>query len=238
MVIVLLNQKKRRVHIYTKRGTQTLNFSNIEMLDEIIGNEEVFYVTQVINVSTSDIIETVKKLNEQMLNDLSVSNEPLYLHVTVKGSLNIPNLMNMKTEEVNELTLRGPTGSYSLDRLYDTYGKNVFDKYPAFKSLLRSGKLEIITQSELKDVKKEAKIVEESKQESESILVDSSESGSAAAYASNISSLSGPKTQADRLVSEATDIDLDRGGNYRQPRGGVGSNEGSLLPEALWEDYD
>ena len=207
------------------------------MLEDIVGNQPIFYVTNAIKVSTSDVIETVQKLNEQIIEDLSNSNEPLYLHVTVKGSLNIPNLMNLKTNEINELTLRGPTGSYSLNRLYETYGQNVFDKYTSFKSLLRSGKLEIITLNQLKEVKREAAIQEQQKEQQESILVDSSESGSAAAYAERVSSLGGPKSQAERLMSEAAEINLDNG-TFRRPRGAVGGNEGSLLPDELWENYD
>jgi hypothetical protein len=137
-MIVFLDVDKQIVFLYTDSGIKKIPFNNISILEKMIGQNEIMYVTQIIKTNAKEITKTVLSVSG-ISPKKSTSNEPLYLR-SKKGYVLINDI---------KLTLKGPTDFQPLNRIYDEFGKDIFEKNKTLQNLLKSGVVEIITYSDM-----------------------------------------------------------------------------------------
>lgn len=233
-MIVLLDMKNKKIKIYTDNGINSINFSNLEAIKQIIGKEEVIYVTGAVKATITDIIDVIKTID---VSDIDTQeDEPVFIRTTSKGHMIINEI---------PLTLEGPSHFYPLKRLYSEHGQDVFEKYKCLGYLLSIGKLQIITEAEARVINKQCNYEKKKHQSKidaslDSIIVD----GKVDDFLENYDSEGSKSDHSDavhidvkagvggggRATSNEGSLlpdDFDGGGS----RGGGSSNEGSLLPD-------
>jgi hypothetical protein len=156
-MVIFLDIKRQIVKIYTEHGIQTLEFDNINMLPDIMGGRKALYVTNAMTVSSEDIVSTIKGIKKQIVQKRVDSGEIMYLRNATFGALTIPDLYNRATKEKEDLTFRSSTEAKVLNDFYRDYGKDIFETSPIMRNLLKNGKIQIVTEGELKEINKKIK---------------------------------------------------------------------------------
>jgi hypothetical protein len=208
-MIVFLNMKDHCLDIYTDTGCRHCSFSETETIKQLIGNERVIYVTKAIETTKKDVLDIVGSLAKTMTKKmLRQDNGKSYIRSTSKGYMHIADI---------DITFKGPAHFISIDDLFEKYGKDVLQK-PNIDKLLRKGKLQIITESEINKITQQ-NLAEQQKRQAmkdqslDDILVD----GPVDSY------LSGSDGGVDGHY-DAIEIDV-------KGTGGGSGNEGNLLPD-------
>jgi len=168
-MIVLLDTQKLMIKIYAEDGLQTLTFDNASMLRDIIGDKPVFYVTNGMAATADQITATVNSFMAQHAAP-KVPNEPMFLRTTQPGAMNIPGLYNRLGKKKEDLIFFDPFDAKPLLDILRAYGKDVFETSPTMRTLLKTGKLQIIAQSDLEDLKNRTNMAKGSKSSSEKKL--------------------------------------------------------------------
>ena len=152
-MIVLLDLARAVIKVYTEKGIRTLAFESSELLKSIIGNNKVLYVTNGIPATVDEILATIESIKKQRSQQLRKEGEPLYLRSTSPGVLNIPGLFNQLTKQKEDLVFKGPFDGRTVSELYQNYGKNVFQNNRSISVLVKTGKLQLLPESEFFDMK-------------------------------------------------------------------------------------
>jgi len=206
-MIVFLNMKDRCLDIYTDTGCRHCSFSETETIKQLIGNERVIYVTKAIETTKKDVLDIVGSLAKTMTKKmLRQDNGKSYIRSTSKGYMHI-----------DDIEFRGPAHFISIDELFARYGKDALQK-PNIDKMLKNGKLQIISESEINKITKQ-NLEDQQKRQAmkdqslDDILVD----GTVDSY------LNGSSGGVDGH-SDAIEIDV-------KGIGGGSGNEGTLLPD-------
>jgi len=152
-MIVLLDTQRLKIEIYTESGMRSFAFEEADLLKEIIKNKKVLYVTNGIMATAQEIVETISAILKQRSEELSNSDEIIYLRSTCPGVLNIPQLYNITIKEKEDLLFQNPFDAKPMYEILRDYGKNIFKQSKTIRGLLKSGKLQIIGETELNDLK-------------------------------------------------------------------------------------
>ena len=210
-MIIFLNMKDHCLDVYTDTGCRHCNFSETETIKQLIGNERVIYVTKAIETTKKDVLDIVESLAKTITKKmLEQNNGKSYIRSTLKGYMHVPDI---------ETTFTGPAHFVPIDEIFAKYGKDIFQKNLTLNSMIRNGKLQIITESEINKLTKQCVEEQQKRQDMkdqslDNILVEgpvdsylnADEGGAAGHY-------------------DAIEIDV-------KAVGGKGStNEGTLLPD-------
>ena len=206
-MIIFLNMKDRCLDIYTDTGCRHCSFSETETIKQLIGNERVVYVTKAIETTKKDVLDIVESLAKTMTKKmLRQDNGKSYIRSTSKGYMHI-----------DGIEFRGPAHFISIDDIFAKYGKDALQK-PNIDRMLKNGKLQIISESEINKITKQ-NLAEQQKRQAmkdqslDDILVD----GTVDSY------LNGNDGGVDGHY-DAIEIDV-------KGTGGGSGNEGNLLPD-------
>jgi len=142
MKLVFLNMNTRKLEVYDKSGMKNLPFSGINNIKNILGKEEVLYITNATKVPTTKIINAIFSLNKQTVESAIQEQKELYIRSTAKGNIIIQDL---------NLEFKGPTDFKPLNLVFEKFGKNILESHPVIRKLMSNGQLEILTRSEAKN---------------------------------------------------------------------------------------
>jgi len=151
-MIVLLDMTRAVIKIYTEKGIRTLAFESSDLLKSIIGNNKVLYVTNGVPATADEILATVNAVKQQRSQELRREGEPLILRSTAPGVLNIPGMFNRLTKEKEDLVFKGPFDGKTIVELCQNYGKTIFQTNRSIAILMKSGKLQLLPESEFLDM--------------------------------------------------------------------------------------
>lgn len=212
MTLVFINIKSKCVEVYTEQGFRTISVSNTQVLNQLLKDKEVLYVTKAIKTTGNKILKTISTIKPDKKQNKN--NEPLFIRSAKKTCICINEL---------KLTFNGLQDFKPVKDLYDKYGKNILTENKVLASLLNKNALELLTLSEVQQ--EQLKEAEKEDEELDSIMVNTS---AAEAVASSGSS------KRDRK-RDAIEIDMtgDFGGSGVRSIGKTSSqlNEGGLLPD-------
>ena len=153
-MIVLLDTERLLIKIYSDSGLQTLAFDQADALKEMAKRgEKILYVTNGIATTADQVVDTVNSFMESRTENMRRSDEPLFLRSTVPGSMNIPGIYNVSSKVREDLIFRDPFDAKQMDEVFRDYGKDLFTKNRTMRNLLKKGKLQIIAESELNDMR-------------------------------------------------------------------------------------
>lgn len=100
-MVIFVDVNTREIHVYSNTGIRKIPFHDAHILNEIVGNQKVKYVTNVIETDASEVINLVRGVSGQkpiartqrtVTPDLEVIKEATYLRSTAKGTLLIPDM--------------------------------------------------------------------------------------------------------------------------------------------------
>lgn len=151
-MVIFLDIKKRCVKVYSESGTRTIDFDNIRLLNDIIGNGKALYVLKADTVSAKQIIETVESIRGQIKQQNMDSGEVMFVRNGTFGALTIPGIYNKLTKISEDVIFKNSTDAKVLKDFHRDYGKDIFETSPVMRNLLKNGKLQIVSESELNEV--------------------------------------------------------------------------------------
>jgi len=194
--------------VYTETGCHHCSFSETETIKQLIGNERVVYVTKAIETTKKDVLDIVGSLADTMTKKM-MSEGKSYLRSTLKGYMQLPDL---------DTTFEGPAHFVPLDGIFEKYGKDIFQKNETLNRLLKNGKLQILSESQMSKLANQHFDEQKKKQAAkdaslDNILVD----GKVEDF-----DFDGSGTPS---FHDAIEIDVKGGGS------GGSTNEGTLLPD-------
>jgi hypothetical protein len=208
-MIVFLDIKNQQIKLYSEKGMKIISFSDINILEKLLGGQKVLYITNAILVDPLEIVKTVKSIYKKEGIKKEIKNEPLFVR-SKKGHIHINEL---------DFTFGGPTDFCPLKNIYEKFGNDIFEKNKTLKHLLDKDFVEIITLSEVQKIQREqSKEQEKIDQQLDSIIVGDKVDK----YIENVGNNRSPG-------KDAIDIEIDSGPT--RSVGGGTSNEGSLLPD-------
>ena len=209
-MLVFLNMKDNCLDIYTDSGCRHCCFSETETIKQLIGDKRVIYVTKAIETTKKDVLKIVGSLASSMNKKMmQQSEEKSYIRSTLKGYMQVQDL---------DFTFEGPIHFISLDNFFSKYGKDIFQKNETLNSMLKNGKLQILSETEMGKITNKYHEEQKHKQSiKDKSLDDMIIDGKVEDFDFDGT---GP---AD--FHDAIEIDVKAGGSS------VSSNEGALLPD-------
>jgi len=183
-MLVLLDIKEQKLHIYTKDGMEVLDFADIDELEDIAEGQDILYVTKATTTTYKKIEKLVTKIsggNPNMSKTMIDSFDELdgnvhFIHATGKGTIYISDA---------DMTFRGPDDC----KMFDEEMHKTLQESFQMRSMIKAGKLEVIDADQMRKIvrkeqrkkKKFAKVRQEKEaKDLDSIIVKNSEPGSAA----------------------------------------------------------
>lgn len=152
-MIVILNQKSLLLTVYNNDGVHSIPFEQAELLEEMARDgEQVLYVINAISTNVESVVATVGTLLGQRREQLRDAGETMYLHSTLPGVLNIPDLYSRTTRKKEDLIFRSIKDAIPLKQIARDFGKDIFQTNRIMRDFLREGKLQVITETELRDL--------------------------------------------------------------------------------------
>ena len=152
-MIVLIDIKSLTVKIYSESGMRSISFEEVDLLKDMLKKQKVIYVTNATVATAENIIQTVQVLQKQRSVQLQKAGEPMYLRSTLPGPLNIPDIRNKNNGRKEVLKFTGPFDGMPIEDLISDYGEELFKRNKIIRTLLKSGKLQILGESEFDDQK-------------------------------------------------------------------------------------
>lgn len=151
-LIILIDRENQQVYLYGQ-FTRTIKFSDMFILSVFLEGQDVYYVEVLSQVSGEKVLEIVQEMSD------GIDQEARYLRSKVDQYVRIPEL---------KITLSGKKDCKPIEK----YGYDLFEKSNTLKKLLREDKVEILTETEVKAIKK-AKSTQDAKDKSlNSIILD------------------------------------------------------------------
>lgn len=156
-MIVLLNVEKQKLQLYGKDGLIEIPFVNAAQLLEYTEDENVFYITNAIEVSGQDIIDTIKGMGVQV-QDAFVDSGAKYLHGSSEGTIYIHE--HLKFE-----------GKFDCKLLDEALSQEI-QRTPLLQQLIQGKKIEIIGEAQKRKLMKEFKVSEVKRMEKQKQIDD------------------------------------------------------------------
>jgi len=206
MIIVFANMKEKEFDLYTDSGRTTIPFVQAGLVKNIVGSDKVLYVTAATYVNTDQLISLADSAGP-----VAQQGEPIYIHTTRAGCLVI-------SEPEMKLSFNGPADFKSIDDI----GVKDINQSPLLSRLLKSGDLEIVSESKVKRIK--ARLTAEKQIQTKK---QAAEMANRITTTEHTSGLAMQPIGKDMNPDDIIPIDVEKvsfGG------GGSTTNEGSLLP--------
>jgi hypothetical protein len=175
MIVVLIDQEKREIKVFGRSGIESFDLDELEEFLESTSGETLLYVTSAMEMDSKQLVEHISGMFGGDASALIEDTGFRYIHSTRGASLHVPEA---------GLEFAGPDDCKLLDQvLY-----NIIQQSPQMQSLLRDGRIEIVDERQKRklgrkasrDYKKhKAKLKLRDQKQLDSIIVDSSEPGSA-----------------------------------------------------------
>ena len=173
-MIVVLDQERRMVLLYQEAGMKEIPFSEINEVNAYLQNQNVFYVTNAMEVNGDDIIALVNSLRDAPYDTIeeSLEGQNLYIHSVKDKNIFVP------IGEENSFKLQGKYDCIP----YNEETKDIISHSLILQNLIKKGEIGIIGENtkrsfarELKSLKK-GKLDRDYKKDKslDSILVDGS----------------------------------------------------------------
>lgn len=147
-MIVFLDIKHNTVFLYKENKVKMISFIDVHKIEHYAAGEKIYYITNLVEVTSSDIISLVDGLNQS--ENTSSKDSKYYLHNTHSGVLHI----------CSELSF---DGKYDF-KLFDDNLKKIMTKYPLINKLIKNGKISLVTEYEKILLLKERKEIMSDKQ--------------------------------------------------------------------------
>ena len=64
-MVVFVDVNLREIHIYSENGIRKIPFHDAHILSEIVGNQQINYVTNVMETSADEVINLVRGISGQ-----------------------------------------------------------------------------------------------------------------------------------------------------------------------------
>lgn len=141
MKIVYVDVENLCVVISDGSSSVTVPWSDMDSLIAEIDGFEVYYVTNVESVPGRSIVELVSKMSGQDVPSLPENGGQKYLHSTVESRMGVPGASG------DRLIIEGTSKFIPLDE-----NMTLLAKYPLLKSLIQSGKIEIVNEHQKKTI--------------------------------------------------------------------------------------
>ena len=152
-MIIFIDTKSLTVKIYSETGMRSIAFEEVDLLKGMLKNKKAIYVTNAVVTGADSIIQTVQQLQKQRSERLSKSGEPMYLRCTLPGPMNIPDIRNKNTGKKETIKFAGPFDGLMVSDLISDFGSEFFQRNKTIRTLLKSGKLQVVGESEFDDQK-------------------------------------------------------------------------------------
>lgn len=142
-MIVLLDQSKSLLSLYTEEGLKQIPFSDVGDIDSYIGGKTVFYITDAMEVDGAQIVDLVCKMTgQQVISDTEGGN--LYIHSCNDKTVFVPDA-NIKFK-----------GKYDCIP-YDESMQTLVDSSLLLQNLIKKGAIAIIGERSRRFLMREAK---------------------------------------------------------------------------------
>lgn len=151
-IIVLVDPQNRVVRLFGKY-TRIIPFSQAFVLPSLLAGQEVLYITDAQQVSGEEVIDVLA----YVITEEDQPTEKLYIRSKSEGYVRVPEL---------KITFNGPKDA----KLIETIGWDLFDRSVTLRGLLLADKVEILTESEAKALRKRLDPRSKEKAERELIL--------------------------------------------------------------------
>ncbi len=167
MIKIFVNVEEKIVEIYTETGLKRVEFEDADMIKNLLGDREVYYITGLTKTKAADITKLVYDIQGKIFkesknyNNLGeVGEETVYLYNATKGVIFIPDI---------NLTLRG---GYDILNITDELKKTLQSSKLAEK-LISTGKLKIIGNQDRRIALRKLKKEEKQRQSARDVALDS-----------------------------------------------------------------
>jgi len=135
-IVVLIDTEERVVRLFGKI-TRTIPFATAFILPSLISGEEVLYISAAEIVSGDEVINAMTYI----VTEEDQSAEKLYIRSTQEGYVRISEI---------KMVFSGPKDA----KLIENYGWDLFERSPTLRKLLLENKVEILTESQAKSLRK------------------------------------------------------------------------------------
>lgn len=135
-IVVLIDIESGTVSLFGKYN-KTLSIHDVFLLQAYIDGENVIYVLQAEEAEGSDVAAFV----QDIANQSDFEKEKQYIRYIGEGYKRISDI---------KLTFAGPKDAKMLERI----GYDIFQKSPQLKKMLQDGEIEVLSESEVKRLKK------------------------------------------------------------------------------------
>jgi len=160
-MIVLLDVNKQIISLYTRDGIVDIKFQDVGSLYNIVGGDDILYVTNAIKTNAQKVIDMVKSMGVKVKNNTSIPSygKKTYIHVKGEEIIPIDDLLRFR-------------GHYDAHPLTSELLQKIKES-SLLQSLIKNNKLELITSAERKMLEEER--VRKEDERTGSILVDREE---------------------------------------------------------------
>lgn len=157
-LIVLIDPDEQLVHLYGAYN-KCIPMRDLFILKAFIEDKEVIYVSQAEETDGNNIVSLV----EEVVNSSELPPSPKrFLKYNKDGYRRVSDI---------KLTFSGPKDVKSLD----TLGTDVFERSPMLRAMLLDGEVEILTEEEVRSIKKKRPDPKAEARRLDSILLDNHE---------------------------------------------------------------
>jgi len=242
MILVLININNNLIHLFTPAGIQNIPLNNYMMLDQLIGNQEVYYVNDFKQVNPFQIISFLKSTFGHN-NSSNVAPQENYVSQHQYNQSDSNNLVVHSTRGmiiVNDLGQSDQQGNITgevFKNIYDfkplDYLKKMgWDQSSQVDLLINSGKLEIINkeqanqliqQKNMFDIQKQSKM---NQMQQSQYDFNTNQQGNYS-YDIDYQVIPGQGGVGPQFTDGVIEIDLGKSGSGRSSSYG---NEGQLVP--------
>lgn len=143
IMIILLNVEKQKLQLYGKEGLVEIPFIDAAQLLDYTEDRNVFYITNAIEASGQDIIDTIKGMGVKVQEDTFVDGGVKYLHGSSEGTIYIHE--HLKFE-----------GRFDCKILDESLSQEI-QRTPLLQKLIQGKKIKIIGEAQRRRLMKDFK---------------------------------------------------------------------------------
>lgn len=136
IVLVYLDLENRNVCLFGKIN-RVIPFAQAFLVPYLLEGEQILYIHSVVPVDS----ESVTAALQSVVTESDMPTERMFVRCTQEGYVRVSEL---------KMTFSGPKDIKPVDK----YGWDMFDKSATLRKLLREGKIQLITESQVKNFKK------------------------------------------------------------------------------------
>jgi hypothetical protein len=139
MMVLFLDVNSSMIVLYGEEGVVRIPFQNAGQLYDHMESNEVLYITNAVQTTGQEVVNMIKGMGVSV-HDVK-SEKPSYIHVAEDGVIPIDEYLRFR-------------GKYDVHPLDDAFIKKIKET-PLLQTLIKTGKLELITSSRRKELAEE-----------------------------------------------------------------------------------